>query len=195
MVRDESRTGHLLSPLFGRHTRVRNQGDSSPRDQPLGFVTMTRDRLELFLASFLMLFVELVLIRWAGAYVVYLSYFANFILLGSFLGIGIGFLRAKRGPDLFRYSPVALAAFLGLVKALPVTIDRTGGSLVYFGVQVHGLPVWLMLPFVFIATALTMTTIAHGVAVRFTKFSALDAYRLDILGSIAGIVTFSVLGL
>ena len=156
---------------------------------------MTRDRLELFFASFLMLFVELVLIRWAGAYVVYLSYFANFILLGSFLGIGIGFLRAHRGPDLFRYAPVVLALFTGLVIAFPATIDRTGGDLVYFGVQTHGLPVWLMLPFVFVATALTMSTIAHGVAVRFKNFSALEAYRLDILGSIAGIVTFSVLGL
>ena len=82
-------------------------------------MAMTRDRVELFLASFLMLFVELVLIRWAGAYVVYLSYFANFILLGSFLGIGIGFLRARKKPDLFRLSPVALALFLGLVIGFP----------------------------------------------------------------------------
>jgi SAM-dependent methyltransferase len=156
---------------------------------------MTRDRIELFLASFLMLFVELVLIRWAGAYVVYLSYFANFILLGSFLGIGIGFLRARKKPDLFRLSPIALALFLGLVMSFPATIDRTGGDLVYFGVQTHGLPVWVMLPFVFIATALTMTTVAHGVAVRFAAFPALEAYRLDILGSIAGIVTFSGLAL
>lgn len=154
---------------------------------------MTRARLELFLASFLMLFVELVLIRWAGAYVVYLSYFANFILLGSFLGIGIGFLRAHKEPDLFRFAPVVLALFLGLVIGYPATIDRTGGDLVYFGVQTHGLPVWLMLPFVFIATALTMTTVAHGVATRFARFPALEAYRLDILGSIAGIVTFSTL--
>jgi SAM-dependent methyltransferase len=156
---------------------------------------MARERVQLFLASFLMLFAELVLIRWAGAYVVYLSYFANFILLGSFLGIGIGFLRARRGPDLFRYAPVALAAFVGLAMAFPATIDRTGSDLVYFGVQVHGLPVWVMLPFIFVATAVTMTTIAHGVAVRFSRFAALEAYRLDILGSIAGIVTFSALGL
>src|SRR6266699_859273 len=156
---------------------------------------MTRDRVELFLASFLMLFVELVLIRWAGAYVVYLSYFANFILLCSFLGIGIGFLRARKRPDLFRFAPVVLALFLGLVIGFPATIDRTGGDLVYFGVQTHGLPVWLMLPFVFIATALTMATVAQGVAVRFAAFPALEAYRLDILGSIAGIVTFSALAL
>ena len=156
---------------------------------------MTRDRIDLFLASFLMLFVELALIRWAGAYVVYLSYFANFILLGSFLGIGIGFLRAHKQPDLFGKAPVVLALFVGLMFAFPATIDRTGGDLVYFGVQVHGLPVWLMLPFVFIATAVAMATAAHGVAVRFAGFPALDAYRLDILGSIAGIVVFSAIGL
>jgi SAM-dependent methyltransferase len=154
---------------------------------------MVRDRQQLFLASFLMLFVELVLIRWAGAYVVYLSYFANFILLGSFLGIGIGFLRASRPPDLFRWSPVVLAFLVGALIGFPATIDRTGSDLVYFGIQQHGLPVWVMLPFVFVATAVTMSMIAHGVAVRFRRFPALDAYRLDILGSIAGIVVFSAL--
>ena len=51
-------------------------------------------RLRLLLASFLMLFLELSLIRWSGAEVVHLSYFSNFVLLGSFLGIGLGFLGA-----------------------------------------------------------------------------------------------------
>ena len=48
--------------------------------------------LRLLLASFLMLFLELALIRWLGANIVHLSYFSNFVLLGSFLGIGAGFL-------------------------------------------------------------------------------------------------------
>ena len=46
----------------------------------------------LILGSALMLFLELALIRWLGANIVHLSYFTNFVLLGSFLGIGIGFL-------------------------------------------------------------------------------------------------------
>ena len=156
---------------------------------------MARERFELFVASFLMLFVELVLIRWAGAFVVYLSYFANFILLGSFLGIGVGFLRAHRDPDLFRFAPALLALLVGIVVIFPVTIDRTGGDLVYFGVQQHGLPTWVMLPFVFLATAAVMSSIAHGVATRFGKLAALDAYRYDIIGSIAGIIAFSLLAL
>jgi len=51
-------------------------------------------RWRLLLSSALMLFVELTLIRWLGANIVHLSYFSNFVLLGSFLGIGLGFLRA-----------------------------------------------------------------------------------------------------
>lgn len=154
---------------------------------------MRRQRLELVAASFLMLFVELVAIRWSGAWVVHLSYFANFVLLGSFLGIGIGFLRAHKGPDLFAWSPVVIALFLGLVSAFPAQIDRTGGDLVFFGVRQTGLPAWVLLPLVFCATAASLATVAHGVAVRFQRFPALEAYRLDILGSILGIVAFSVL--
>ena len=47
-------------------------------------------------ASALMLFLELALIRWLGANVVHLSYFSNFVLLGSFLGIGAGFLISRK---------------------------------------------------------------------------------------------------
>ena len=69
--------------------------------------------------SFLMLFVELALIRWTGSRVVYLSYFSNFVLLGSFLGIGLGFLSAHRRVDLFAWAPVALALLVGFVSAFP----------------------------------------------------------------------------
>ena len=38
-----------------------------------------------------------------------------------------------------------------------------------------------------------MACVGQGVARAFVQFEALEAYRLDILGSIAGIVVFSVL--
>jgi hypothetical protein len=143
-----------------------------------------------------MLFVELVLIRWAGAYVLYLSYFSNFVLLGSFLGIGVGFLRARKGPDLFRWSPMLLAYFVGLIKAFPVQIDRSGSDLIFFGaVDTEGLPSWLVLPLIFVLVAAVMASIAHGVAVRFAKFEPLEAYRLDIAGSVAGVAVYAGLSL
>ena len=52
-------------------------------------------RARLVLSSGLMLFLELALIRWLSANVVHLGYFSNFVLLGSFLGVGLGFLAWK----------------------------------------------------------------------------------------------------
>jgi SAM-dependent methyltransferase len=150
--------------------------------------------LRLVLLSFLMLFVELALIRWTGSNVVYLSYFSNFVLLGSFLGIGVGFLRGRARVDLFRFAPVALAFFVAFVLIFPVQIDRTGSSVIYFGdYGATGLPAWLTLPIVFIAVAGVMMMIAEGVARQFVEFEALEAYRLDITGSVLGIVGFSAL--
>jgi SAM-dependent methyltransferase len=152
------------------------------------------NRLRLVLLSFLMLFVELALIRWAGSNVLYLSYFSTFVLLGIFLGIGPGFLRAHARVNLFPFAPVALAFFVGFVLIFPVEIDRSGSDLIYFGFfTTSGLPAWLMLPAVFAAVALVMALIAEGVARTFAEFDALEAYRLDITGSICGIVAFSAL--
>ena len=44
-----------------------------------------RGRGRLMVASALMLFVQLALIRWTGANLIHLSYFSNLILLASFL--------------------------------------------------------------------------------------------------------------
>ena len=116
------------------------------------------DRVRLFGASFLMLFVELVLIRWLTAHILYLSYFTNFVLLGSFLGIGIGFLSAHKG-DWFSRAPLLLLGLVVLAARLPVTIDRSGSGLVFFGNETtKGLPIWLVLPFVFVATAATLAS-------------------------------------
>src|SRR5258708_30142632 len=53
-------------------------------------------RARTFLISFTMLFFELLCIRWIPSYVRYLSYFNNFLLLASFLGIVLGMLSARR---------------------------------------------------------------------------------------------------
>ena len=152
-------------------------------------------RARLLALSFLMLFVELALIRWTGSNILYLSYFSNFILLASFLGIGLGFLRAHARRDLFRFAPIGLAALVAFVRLFPVEIDRSGTELIFFGAlgTQSGLPPWLTLPALFLGVAGVMMLIGEGVARTFRQFPPLDAYRLDILGSLAGIIAFSVL--
>jgi SAM-dependent methyltransferase len=141
-----------------------------------------------------MLFVELALIRWTGSRVIYLSYFSNFVLLGSFLGIGIGFLRAKARVDLSPYAPLALALFVGVVILLRIEIDRGGGRAIYFGgFEAHGLPLPVVLPIIFVAVAAVMALIGEAVARTFARFEPLEAYGLDIGGSLLGIIGFTLL--
>ena len=152
------------------------------------------DRSRLVLLSFLLLFVELALIRWTGENVVYLSYFSNFVLLGSFLGIGIGFLRANARVRSFWLAPIALAVFVVFVRVYHVEINRSGSQLLYFGrFKESGAPIWVMLPAVFLCTAFVMALIAEEVARTFARFPALEAYRLDIVGSIVGIAAFTLI--
>jgi spermine/spermidine synthase len=151
-------------------------------------------RSRLILQSFLMLFLELALIRWTASNILYLAYFTNFVLLASFLGIGLGFLRAARTRDSSPLAPVALAGLVAFVLLFPVQVTRlAGGHLVRGLLGMPALPAWVTLPVVFGGTVVAMMLVAEGVARTFVLFPPLDAYRLDIVGSIAGIVAFSAL--
>src|SRR3954470_16902046 len=81
-----------------------------------------RPRQRLIALSFLMLFLELALIRWTASNNVHLAYLTNFVLLASFLGIGIGFLRVHSKPNLLPFTPVALALMVVFVRAFPVNL-------------------------------------------------------------------------
>jgi hypothetical protein len=81
---------------------------------------MLRDtRLRLFLTSGTLLFVELLLIRWIPANVVYVGFFNNFLLLASFLGIGIGILLG-RPSSLLIEQPALRYAIGSLIAFAPV---------------------------------------------------------------------------
>ena len=141
-----------------------------------------------------MLFVELALIRWLGANVLYLAYFSNVVLLGSFLGIGLAFLWTSRSSrSLFPLAPAVLAALIVLVRLLEVRVGISGGTLIFFGLDTSGPPRWLVLPAVFVAVAAVMTCIADGVARAFQRLANLDAYQLDLVGSLLGIAAFALL--
>jgi hypothetical protein len=151
-----------------------------------------RDQARLVFASFLMLFVELALIRWVTANNVYVTKATNFVLLASFLGIGIGFLNARGGRDYLRWTPVALLALVGFVLAFPVILARLSGPHPLQGLGgTPALPQPVSLAIVFLLTTGVMTGLGQAVARIFVRFKPLSAYRLDIVGSIAGIAVFS----
>ncbi len=144
-------------------------------------------------ASALMLFVQLALIRWAGANLVHLSYFSNLILLASFLGIGLGFLRSRRPTDLGRYAPVTLLVLVLFITFFPARIEGSSSQLIFFTeVRPTGAPTWVSLPLVFVVVAATMTLLGEITGRAFREFTALTAYRWDIVGSIAGSLAFTL---
>ncbi|MGI5271116.1 spermidine synthase [Nonomuraea sp. CA-218870] len=151
-------------------------------------------RPRLILASAFMLFLELALIRWTGSNIVHLSYFTNFVLLGSFLGIGLGFLRVGRTTAQPYYSPVVLFGLVMVVLVFPVTVDRdTEGVLYWTSLSTVGPPAWISLPVVFCAAALVLMGPAELVGRCFPELPRLEAYRYDLIGSLTGIAVFTAL--
>jgi hypothetical protein len=141
-----------------------------------------------------MLFLELALIRWLGSNVVHLSYFTNFVLLGSFLGIGLGFLLARTERTLLPWSPLVLAGLVAVVSFAPVKINRSSDEIIYFtSTDPSGPPAWITLPLIFCAVAIAVMGPAEAVGRCFKELPPLDAYRLDLMGSIAGIAAFTAL--
>ncbi len=148
----------------------------------------------LITGSALMLFCELALIRWLGANVVHLSYFSNFVLLGSFLGIGLGFLISRRRFSILPATPVILAVLVAGVFIWPVTINRSTDEVIYFtSLATSGPPAWLVLPVIFLAVAAVLAGPAEVVGRCFAVLRPLTAYRYDLVGSLVGIVAFSAL--
>ncbi|GAB7006686.1 hypothetical protein JCM18899A_41590 [Nocardioides sp. AN3] len=173
---------------MGADTAVTSEESSERRER------QRRTVPRLVLGSALMLFLELALIRWLGANIVHLSYFTNFVLLGSFLGVGLGFLISRRSWSVLPWTPVLLAALVVVVRLVPVSIDRANADVIFFtSLHTTGPPSWLVLPVVFLMSAAIMIGPAEVVGRCFPQLPSLTAYRWDLVGSLIGIALFSVL--
>ncbi len=155
----------------------------------------TRPTLQLFLTSATVLFVELALIRWIPSNIVYVGFFNNFILIASFLGIGLGIVLGRRGGRTVPFAPVLL------VLALLVAITRIGAVAdpidLFLGApsEVHVDGVVLAALVALVVAAMAALAMPLGPLLR--AFPPLRAYAIDIAGSLLGIAAFaamSVLG-
>src|SRR3982751_6199148 len=147
----------------------------------------------LFIASFLVLFLETAIIRWMPAYVRLLAYFSNFILLASFLGIGVGCLITRRR-NITSWFPLTLLAVIVAVDRLRLEVALPSSSTIYFssGTAAPVVPVesTLLLPLLFVAVAALFVTVAHRMGVELTRHAPLRAYVINLLGSLAGVAAF-----
>ena len=87
--------------------------------------------------------------------------------------------------------PLVLVAF---ITFFPAKIEGSSSDLIFFTeVRPTGAPTWVSLPLVFIVVAVTMTFLGEITGRAFREFSALNAYRWDIIGSILGTLLFTLI--
>jgi spermidine synthase len=154
--------------------------------------------MTLFLASFLVLFLEIALIRWMPAYVRLLAYFSNFILLATFLGGGLGCLLANRRRSLIAWFPLAQLIVIVAVDRLRLEVAVPASSTnIYFtsgtAAPVVSVESTMLLPLLFVIVALLFLTIAQRMGRELMQRPPLQAYTINLLGSITGVATFALL--
>jgi len=169
-------------------------------------------RYRLMLVSALALFIELALIRYLGSEVRIFAYYKNLVLIACFLGFGVGFLRAA-APPRWSLSVLVMALMAAVVNvsnrfdwalgpsAATDALSNYAGTLtmgeqtvaeVSDGVLVAGFT-WAM--GLFVACLVVMYGFAQRIGSDIDVFPAtqrLQAYSWNVLGSLLGIIAFSV---
>src|SRR6185503_13088674 len=121
------------------------------------------NRARLVLTSGTLLFVELLLIRWIPAEVKYIGFFSNFLLMASFLGIGIGLLLGRsRRLETIALFPVLLLAVVALISGLELNVQIESRDELFFGLaESTAADVnFLVLPAVFVLVTALMAALA-----------------------------------
>ncbi len=151
--------------------------------------------VQLLLTSFVILFFEMICIRWIPSYVRYLSYFSNFILLASFLGIGLGILSARRERLWLPPFPLLLFGLVVLVALNRFELQIQSTDVLYWGVgeKVAQQETYWTLPLIFSVVTLAFVPLGRMLGTLLRALPPLRAYAIDIAGSLLGIAVFFLL--
>jgi spermidine synthase len=130
------------------------------------------------------------------AYIRLLSYFSNFILLASFLGIGVGCLLAPSRRRLFVWFPLLQAIVIGAVYFFRLEVSvATSGSIYFTSGTAQPVVVvesTLLLPLIFAIVAALFVALAQRMGREMAALPALRGYTINLLGSLAGVAAFGV---
>lgn len=166
----------------------------------------------LFLVGFLILFLELACIRWFSAKVVFLQFFTNIVLLAAFLGMSCGCLAARRTTNWLALFPgLALVTFAAVVTIMMLysnwgqfAVDvghQASPQEVFFGTEYRNpdlakfvVPIEAIAGLFFVLIALMFVGLGQTLGRAFDAYpNRVAGYSLNIGGSLAGIVGFSLL--
>jgi hypothetical protein len=163
-----------------------------------------RVRIRLALASALALFLEMAAIRWFNATIHVVAYFANLVLVASFLGLGLGCLNARRRDLMPLMGPLLVAAVLlgevttrlGLEPPVPTGYVEWATQSAH---EPSALPTVIAVLLVFVLDAALFLPLGQILGRLFDAVRAADpargalrAYAYDIVGSVTGVVAFAI---
>ncbi len=175
---------------------------------------LSKRTIKLFLVSFLMLFIEIALIRWVSTESRIFAYVNNLVLLSCFLGIGIGCYLSNKKSRLY-ISIAALSLLILLIKMpfkvniadqdlylfsdIPLLLSNFSDSLVW-GEAAISSTLWATTIGMFITLLLFLIIIFIFIPIgqilgnSFNQHkNSIAAYSINIVASILGIWCFALL--
>ncbi len=161
--------------------------------------SIARGPLRLATYSALILFFELALIRYTAGYVRVFGFYLNFVLIATFLGMGVGLLRAEQS-SLLKWMAVpatlllfvAIALFANVAIAVPTDPNEFLWG-IFAESAPHKIPLLVVAASLFALCSLFFVPLGALLGSEFRKLPPLTAYSWDIAGSLTGITAFGLL--
>jgi Spermine/spermidine synthase domain len=170
--------------------------------QDEGGVVLLADRrfCDLFIASFVALFFELLLVRWLPTEIYLLGYFKNCILIATFVGFGVGCATrydCTRLIPIFALSIAVTAIAVQLVEQHVALITWKTGEFLWPGTPERAavrLPLLGLLGGAFIVAAALTMPLGRLVGRHLGAYPPVVAYSINLIASLLGLGTFLALG-
>ena len=150
---------------------------------------------EMFALSFTALFLEMIVIRWVPSVVHLVAYYANLMLLSSFLGLGAGAMAGSRKWNLFGWFPVLLAVDIAMLLFDRNAVLGTNASEAHFFSLPPSMFDALVLVRIFGVNALLFVPLGQRMGRLFNALPGLTAYAWDLAGSLTGTLCFGLFSL
>lgn len=150
----------------------------------------------MFALSFTALFLEMMVIRWVPSVVKLIAFYANLMLLSSFLGLGAGALMARRvNWRLFGWFPVFLAVEIGTLLLCRNVVFSTSAGEIRMSDLTATVGNNVILVAIFAVNALVFVPLGQRMGAIFDALPRLAAYGWDLAGSLAGTLGFGLFSL
>ena len=178
---------------------------------PAGSGWSVRGLLPLFLASFVALYFELIVIRYLSTEIRIFAYFKNLALIASFFGIGLGMVLERPPRTLKRLFPLITAAlfllmaFASVLKLTHLSMPTSDYSVFMPQPAVpkgHWLFLWVIMTFLIYLLSIPgvmylvvafFAVLGGLVGERLKQVPSLKGYGVNLAGSLAGVVVFTAL--